>query len=292
MSESTSAPVVTGTPEPQNPQLTDEAVPAVPAEHATSRRPGRRVLRAVGRWTAAVAVFAVLGGGIGYGLTVPERTDLPGLATQSDGRWNYPQLSLPALPSGSPAPFAAGNPALVHHVDIRELLLPAPKGAAKDKGLPPLGGDWVSSKAFAALYQKDDRTEIEQNLADEAVRHIAARGWVMPDGTRTSVYLLQFDTQAFATDFSSTLTAGGLTPAKSLLDSPEAKLDDEWPTEATVENVLRDAYDEPKPYGKTRVRQAYLTAGDTVALVVQEAPGAAPRVPWEQTVILQSQLLN
>jgi hypothetical protein len=286
MSESTTTPAAQEAPVPPPPA--EEPSPA--AEQ--TERPPRRVLRAVGRWTAAVTVFAVLGGGIGYGLTLPERTELPGLSTQDDGRWDYPELSLPPLPSGSPAPFADGNPGQVHHVDVRDLLLPAPEGAAKDESLPPLGGGWVSDKAFAALYRKDGREEIEQNLADDAVRHIAARGWVMPDGTTTSVYLLQFDSQAYASDFSSTLTAGGLAPANALADAPEAELDDGWPTEATLTNVLRDAYDEAKPYGRTHVRQAYLTAGDTVALVVQESPGAAPRVPWEQTVILQSQLLG
>lgn len=298
MSESTSTRVVDETPEPQQPA---EAAPAAPPEESgqheqheqPAARPERRVLRAVGRWTAAVAVFAVLGGGIGYGLTLPERTDLPGLSTQSDGRWDYPKLALPPLPSGAPAPFADGNLAQVHHVDIRDLLLPAPKGATKDKGLPPLDGGWVSDKTFAALYDKDGRSDIEQSLVDNAVRHIAARGWVMPDGTRTSVYLLQFDSQAYAAGFSYTLIGDGLSPATALVDAPEAKLDEGWPTEATVDHVLRDAYDEAKPYGKTRVRQAYLTAGDTLALVVQETPGAAaPRVPWEQTVILQSQLLD
>lgn len=292
MSESASTPVIEETPEPQQPA---EATPVVPPEvsEPTAARSERRVLRAVGRWTAAVAVFAVLGGGIGYGLTLPERTDLPGLSTQSDGRWDYPKLALPPLPSGVPAPFGDGNPGQVHHVDIRDLLLPAPKGAAEDKGLPSLDGGWVSDKTFAALYDKDGRSDITQSLTDNAVRHIAARGWVMPDGTRTSVYLLQFDSQAYAAGFSGTLIGDGLTPTTSLVDAPEVKLDEGWPTEATVDHVLRDAYDEAKPYGRTHVRQAYLTAGDTLALVVQETPGAAaPRVPWEQTVILQSQLLD
>jgi hypothetical protein len=40
------------------------------------------------------------------------------------------------------------------------------------------------------------------------------------------------------------------------------------------------------------VRQAYLTAGDVLALIVQERPGTVPDVPFQQTVILQSQLLG
>lgn len=290
MSESTPTPVVDGTPETDL-QADDQAGHPAPPEQPAAR-PERRVLRAVGRWTAAVTVFAALAGGIGYGLTLPERTDMPGLATQDDGRWDYPELSLPALPSGAPAPFVDGNPGQVHHVDARDLLLPVPKGAAKDESLPPLDAGWVSDKTFASLYEKDGRAGIEQSLTDDAVRHIAARGWVMPDGTRTSVYLLQFDSRAYASDFSSRLTAGGLTPATALADAPEAELDDTWPTEATLPDVLRDAYDESKPYGKTHVRQAYLTAGDVLALVVQKRHGDVPDVPFRQTVVLQSQLLG
>ncbi|GAA2410392.1 hypothetical protein GCM10010433_06430 [Streptomyces pulveraceus] len=53
-------------------------------------------------------------------------------------------------------------------------------------------------------------------------------------------------------------------------------------------------YDEVKPYGGARVRQGYVVAGDTLALVVQSREGkeSTPGVPFHQTVILQNQLLG
>lgn len=98
----------------------------VPAADAAARPP-RRVLRAVARWTAAALAFGVLGTGTAFGIASMERTDVPGLATEGDGRWDYPELTLPALPAGSPRPFSPGNPAEIHHADLRELLLPAPR---------------------------------------------------------------------------------------------------------------------------------------------------------------------
>ncbi|MFE9853800.1 hypothetical protein [Streptomyces sp. NPDC005780] len=51
---------------------------------------------------------------------------------------------------------------------------------------------------------------------------------------------------------------------------------------------------EAKPFGAAQVRQSYLAAGDTVALIVQsrKGGGGTPRVPFHQTVILQNQLLG
>lgn len=56
------------------------------------------MLRAVLRWSAAVLAFGVAGTGAAYGLVQPERTDIPGLSTRSDGRWAYPALGKPTLP--------------------------------------------------------------------------------------------------------------------------------------------------------------------------------------------------
>lgn len=287
MSESTTSPAA-----PEVPPAPDtQPAPVAPAEEQPARPP-RRALRAFGRWTATVAVFAVLGGGIGYGLTVPERTDLPGLATQDDGRWDYPELSLPALPPGSFPPFDKRNHGETHDVDLRDLLLPAPRGAKAGKDLPSPKGDWIAVQDFLAIYEKDDRADLRERLRDDAVRHIAARGWTMPDGTETRVYLLQFNSSAFVNGFYTQAIAGGLEPTVSLTDAPKAKVDESWPDTANVQHVLRYSFDEAKPYGEARVRQAYLTAGDVLALVVQERDGTPPEVPWHQTVTLQSQLLG
>lgn len=60
------------------------------------------------------------------GITALDRNDVPGLATESDGRWEYPELRLPALPVDRPRPFTDGNEGEIHYADLRELLLPAP----------------------------------------------------------------------------------------------------------------------------------------------------------------------
>ncbi|MFH0243715.1 hypothetical protein ACGRHY_15090 [Streptomyces sp. HK10] len=277
----------------------------VPPAPPRRRRPSARVLRAVGRWTAAVGrwtaavtVFGVFCAGTAYGITRLERHEVPGLATESDGRWKYPRLTLPALPSGSPRPFAQGNEGEIHHADPRELLIPLPEGAeederaGKDGGLPPAKGDWVTVEDYTGLYAKGEHEELRQRLADDAVRHIAARGWVMPDGTRTSVHLLRFNSGAVADDFHTDAVYGGLAPGLTLETAPGSELDESWPSKAAPENVEIEVYDEPKPRGETHTRQAYLLAGDTVALIVQTRKGTAPAVPFRQTVILQAQLLG
>ncbi|MEU0966341.1 hypothetical protein ABZ357_13310 [Streptomyces sp. NPDC005917] len=49
---------------------------------------------------------------------------------------------------------------------------------------------------------------------------------------------------------------------------------------------------EVKPYGAEQVREAYLSAGDTLALIVQSRKGRALAVPFQQTVTLQGELLD
>ncbi|MFG3498592.1 hypothetical protein [Streptomyces sp. NPDC047928] len=252
-------------------------------------KPPRRVLRAVARWTAAVLVCGGLGTGVAYGITGMERGDVPGLATEHDGRWEYPRLTLPALPQGSPRPFTDGNDAEIHHADLRRLLLPAPAGATVDK---KLNGGWATVGQYVAEYEKDERPEIEQALTDHAVRHIAARGWTMPDGTSTRVYLLRFNSAAFAQEFQDGTLEFSSPSGLPLTGSPEMEADPGWPEDDLVRGATAYVYEEVKPYGPERTRQAYVVAGDTVALLVQSRKGDAPDVPFHQTVILQSQLLG
>ncbi len=51
-------------------------------------------------------------------------------------------------------------------------------------------------------------------------------------------------------------------------------------------------HDEAQPYGAEHDRQAYLAAGDVLAVVLQSREGTAHAVPFRQTVVLQSQLLG
>ena len=219
-----------------------------------------------------------------------ERTDVPGLATESDGRWEYPRLSLPALPAGRPRPFTEDNRAEIHYADLRELLLPAPAGATPDKKLT---GGWVSTEQFVSEYEEGYRTVVSATLRDGALRHIAARGWTMPDGTSSRVYLLQFNSTAFADGFRDDravgVTAGDLLAGVAAMD-----LDESWKGSGKVADTTAHVFEEAKPFGSAQVRQSYLVAGDTVALIVQsrKGGGGTPRIPFCQTVILQNQLLG
>jgi hypothetical protein len=256
-------------------------------------RPGkdRRVLRAVLRWTAAAVVCATVGTATAYGITRMERTDVPGLETVSDGRWEYPQLTKPPLPSGSPGPFADSNTAGAHYADLRALLLPAPRGATEDKALRGSDG-WLATKDFLAEYQeKQDREEFGQKLVDAGLRHIAARGWTTQDGTHTRVYLLQFDTAEVA-DRMRADVAPFDEAWYQVRGTDASHLDADFPAAASVDDVQHSAYVEDGAYGAEQVRHAYLAAGDILAVVLQTRKGAAAAVPFQQTVTLQSQLLG
>ncbi|MEU3277713.1 hypothetical protein [Streptomyces antibioticus] len=243
----------------------------------------RRVLRAVARWVATVGVFALAGVGTAYAAVGMERTEVPGLATESDGRWAYPEISRPPVPTGGSTDG--------HLADVRRLLLPAPAGAAEDKALRGADG-WLATKDFLAIYSEaDDREEAAQVLTDNGLRHIAARGWTTEDGTRTGIYLLQFDTAPTATGVCSEFT-DFTAPKYDTRGAEMWDFDDKYPSEADVPGIERHAYDEVEPYGAEHLRQAYLCAGDVVAVIVQARKGTAAAVPFQQTVVLQSQLLS
>ncbi|GGV84748.1 hypothetical protein GCM10010294_63420 [Streptomyces griseoloalbus] len=268
-----------------------EEPPAVPADPQAPVRKDRRVLRAALRWTAAVVVFAAVGAGTAYGITGMERTDVPGLATESDGRWEYPPLTKPPLPSGSPGPQAESNPAGTHHADLRALLLPAPKGTGENEALRGSDG-WLATEDFLKEYAKEDRDAFRQQLVDGGLRHIAARGWTTEDGTRTRVYLLQFDTAAVVEDtFFRPLFPYGA-PSHPVRGAVTVGPDETFPEEAAVAGVQGRFYAESRPYAAEHDRQAYLAAGDVLAVVLQSRKGTAHAVPFRQTVVLQSQLLG
>ncbi|MGW9303557.1 MULTISPECIES: hypothetical protein [Streptomyces] len=280
-------------------QQTAAPAPAEPAEAAPptaapavpdAPRPPRRALRAVARWTAALLVFGGLGTGTALAITSAERTDVPGLATEDDGRWEYPQLSLPALPAGSPRPFTDANNAEIHHADLRKLLLPAPAGATPDK---TLDGGWVKPERFLAEYRAEGRDELDQILVDTPPRHIAARGWTMPDGTRARIYLVRFNSTAFATYVRDTLRLG-FPEQPQLVGVQVTEFDKAATFSRAVQGVATYVHTEQAPHGDAHSRQAYSLAGDTLALIVHERPGKAEaaRIPFHQTVILQNQLLG
>ncbi|MGW7055539.1 hypothetical protein [Streptomyces sp. NPDC054887] len=267
------------------------AFPPVPGQ-PPAVPPGRRVLRAVLRWTAAVLVFGVSGAGVAYGITERERTDVPGLRTEDDGRWVYPKLTKPALPAGTERPFDDGNPGERHYADPAALLLPAPEGA---KPAPAFEGadDGAPAALFLAEYAKEERAGMAQDLADGGLLDVTARGWTMPDSTSARVYLVRFQSGAFAEAFFSD-HMGGSADADLLVNGVEeaALLDESYPSDAMAASTEMYVYDEPAPRGAVHVRHAYIRAGDMIALIVHARKGTAAAVPFHQTLVLQNQLLG
>ncbi|MFF8845676.1 hypothetical protein ACF08N_23640 [Streptomyces sp. NPDC015127] len=252
----------------------------------------RRVLRAALRWTAAVVVFAAVGTGTAYGIVSKERTDVPGLSTLSDGRWQYPRLTKPALPAGAPLPFDPTNTAEIHYAGLEQLLLPAPADSTPE---PTLRGERsrVPFDRFVREYMDDEQDSLREHLTESRARHVVARGWTMPDGTSARIFLIRFHTSAIAGDFFDTQLGGGpdtLLQPKGVEEM--SSYDDAYDPKAKVSSTERYVYDEAAPRGPVHVRHAYITAGDTVAFVVFSRKGEVPRVPFHQTVVLQNQLLG
>jgi hypothetical protein len=256
------------------------------ASEAPAPGPRRRGARGVLRWTAAVAVFAVLGGAAAYAVTRPERTRIPGLATPGDGRWTFPTLSLPKLPAGKPAALDdKRNPAGVHYADPRVLLLPAPAASGARVTRRP---GWEGTGDFLTLFTAGDRTREGAELAEQGCRHIVAEAWTMPDGTRVSVHLAQFPTHGLAVQYQAG-TGAQSEPAGATGAQPDHSMRTEKMPLGASQNLYKAGS------GAVRVRYGFVLAGDTVALIVQHAPasaGAKAAVTFHQTVLLQAQMLG
>lgn len=277
------------TPPPPPPTAAPDG-PALPHADEAPAPKDRRVLRAVARWSAALVLCGGLGAGVATYLSSLDRGEVPGLATESDGRWDYPELRLPALHKGEPVPRASANTAGRHYADPRDLVLPAPAGSRPDAAL---SGGIVPEEKYLAEYPKDDRARLALALEDYGLRQVAARGWTMPDGTHSRVYLLRFGSAGLVGSFADQALELGGVPGIQPRGSGSSDMDPGWTAPAS-DARLGDffVYAEAKPYGARQVRHGYIASGDTLALVVQDSAGATPAVPFRQTLILQTQLLS
>ncbi|MFJ3220582.1 hypothetical protein ACIPLC_32245 [Kitasatospora sp. NPDC086801] len=294
-----------------------EAVAQTPEEHEArlARRSARR--RAAARWATATLVFALAGTGAALAVTAPERTDLPGLATPGDGRYTFPPLTLPPLPSGSSTPDRTGRNAL-HAADLRYLLLPAPKeaggaltpalhptptptptatpaasptaspSASASPSTAPSGqapAEWVTCDAILA--EQQDPAELRELLLRDACRAATVREWTASDGTRTQIRLLRFGASYESWEVFSALRSNArpkaLPGAKS---TPHGVWD-------TVEGIHLDAQEAAATgaKGAPTARLAYLAASDVVAVITMTNPDGVPAAPFRQVVTLQSDLL-
>ncbi|MEU3724178.1 hypothetical protein [Streptomyces sp. NPDC031705] len=262
--------------------------PAAPAAPAVPR--DRRALRALLRWTAAVLVFVAAGAGTAYGITQPDRTDIPGLSTRGDGRWSYPALVKPTLPPGAALPFATDNEDGIHYAGLTQLLLPAPLGSAPDTGLKLEKDSVVSVDTFLEEYEGSAREKMKQGFTHNGLRQIAARGWTTPDGTRTRVYLLRFHASGFADTFT------GCGPDMNLNGVNRIEADTAW-SKARLDQPAPDpggvtVLEESVPFGDEQIRVGCVQSGDVRAVILQTRKGKAEAIPLHQAVILQQQLLS
>ncbi|MFJ8440208.1 hypothetical protein [Kitasatospora griseola] len=259
---------------------------------------------------AAVLTTVVLGAATAVAVTLPDRTDLPGLATPNDGRYAFPELTLPPLPAGASAP--ADYKLKKHTADLRGLLLPLPKGAvgtgpsaapsASPSGsaspgasaspsasasasatLPPVVGRWVPCDRDAMLAKDDKYTKF---LVSDACRGAAAQGWTAKDGTHTELRLFRFGSQDEANHFYSSVNL--MTSTKDIEASHVDIAAFGYPVAVGQVNVRdSDAKSGDRPTG----RIGWLQYGDVVGLVQLTNPQGVSDQAFRQVVLLQSAML-
>ncbi|MDH6705711.1 hypothetical protein P3T27_002433 [Kitasatospora sp. MAA19] len=304
-------------------EVSAETPAETPEEHEArlARRRARR--GAAARWATATLVFALAGTGAALAVTAPERTDLPGLATPGDGRYTFPPLTLPPLPSGSSAPDRTGRNVL-HTADLRYLLLPAPKeasgtltpalypiptaaataspsasatpapsptaspSASASPSTAPSGqapAEWVTCDAILA--EQQDPAKLRELLLRDACRAATVREWTASDGTRTQIRLLRFGASFESWDVFSALRSDARSKA---LPGAKTTSHGVWDT---VEGVHLDAQESSATgaKGTPTARIAYLGASDLVAVITMTNPDGVPAAAFRQVVTLQSDLL-
>ncbi|WP_033217262.1 hypothetical protein [Kitasatospora phosalacinea] len=269
------------------------------------------------RWQAGAALLltVVTGAATAALVALPERTDIPGLATPNDGRYAFPELTLPPLPQGASAP--AEYKIRTHAADLRGLLLPLPEGAvgtapsgspspsapgspsaapsgsasapasgsasgSSGPSLPPVAGRWIPCDRDAML-AKDDTYVLR--LSTDACRGAAAQGWTAADGTRTELRLLHFGSADEATDYFAGSNASAETKD---IGSTHLDIDGTYPIAAGQLSIrLSDALAGGVPTG----RLCWLQSGDVVALIQLTNPKGVPAQAFRQVVALQSAML-
>lgn len=252
---------------------TESAAPAAPAK--------RRWPRLVLRYASALVVAGAVGVGTGYALTLPKRTDVPFLATPSDGRYTYPAMTRPEPPAGKPAPADNANDPQIHYDDLRQYLVAAPVG------LTPTEDGWEPVTDFDASLSG---TNLPDHLADEGLRHVARRGWRTLDGQHTVVELLQFPDRQSAYAMQGMLDTASQAHAGKARDVvPQLTVTSLG--DYTFKTALR-TFDEVDGMPGQRERRVVFESGDVVAIITTTAPAAVPDVPTEQVVLLQAQMLR
>ncbi|MFB6891850.1 hypothetical protein ACFCX4_21380 [Kitasatospora sp. NPDC056327] len=290
---------------------------APPADEERALRRTRRRKAAV-RWGAAAVVCALAGTGSALAVTARDRTDLPGLATENDGRYTFPALVLPPLPSGKAAPKDNKNR---HAAELRHLLLPVPveaggsrtpavfprpavtgsatggagQGASTGPGAsgsptatasaPAAGPDGADCNALAAEHK--DPARLRALLLQYACRAATVREWTASDGTWTQIRLLSFGSSHEAWPVFVALRDGEDPKDTPGLGKVTPQGWDEVYGVTLAARQTRTAHTGADP----ATRLAYLTAGDLVGVVTMTNPRGVSATAFRQVVTLQSDLL-
>ncbi|MFL6117899.1 MAG: hypothetical protein ACJ786_42075 [Catenulispora sp.] len=244
-------------------------------------KPKRRWPQPVLRYGLALVIAGAVAAGTAYGVAVPRRTDVPFLATPSDGRYAFPALARPVPPVGKPGPGDERNSGQVHFGDLRRYLLPAPKGAVvKEDGWEPVA-DFVSGV---------DSPSLPGRLNDAGLRRIAWRGWTMADGQHTVVELFQFPDHQAAYALEDSLTTG----LPQRVGAGEAVVP--IVTVPTLGDATEDAamrkFDKVDGLPGQKERRTVFRAGDVVAIVTTTAPKGVGDAPTAQVLLLQAEMLR
>lgn len=244
-------------------------------------KPKRRWPRLVLRYASALVVAGVVGAGTAYAITLPRRTDVPFLATPSDGRYTFTFLAKPQPPAGEPAPGDDSNKGQIHYGDLRQYLLPTPSGAVRDED------GWESIADFESSLSGSD---VSNHLYDAGLRRVARRGWTAADGQHTVIELLQFPDHEAAYNVDNLLDTATLTKA--------ANAENVVP-QVTIRGFADETYnlavhklDQVTGLPGHMERRVVFQSGDVVAIITTTAPTGTPDTPTEQVVMLQAEMLR
>jgi hypothetical protein len=226
------------------------------------------------RWVGAVVAMLAVGAGCAFAVMAPQRTELPGLKTPSDGRYDFAPLVLPTLAPGQSDPDSSGNPGAQHISDIRKLLLSPPKGAVLDHSLPGATG-WVSRSATLSVLGNEQAAE---QLNTDGWRHTAGIAWKTPDGAETKIWLVQFIDSSAETDASVAFSSfdGGSTADPTSIAVADS-------TTANYVRVVK---------GSTATWYGQVDVDDAELLLEFTAPTTVGIAPFEQELDLQVELLQ
>ncbi|RAG86506.1 hypothetical protein DN069_05985, partial [Streptacidiphilus pinicola] len=154
-------------------------------------------------------------------------------------------------------------------------------GGVADRAYPGAKG-WVPLGDYTKLFADQDGAN--ELLGENGVRHVAASGWRMPDGTHVAVYLLAFrGATSCQTAFNGQMTA-------RLAAAPG--LDLTGGTDIAVPAGVANSGSRPAGGGVPAMRTAIFINEDVMGLLVMTNPKAVNPVDFDQALVLQMQLLR